>query len=74
LADLTAEMSPDETVAVVTHVSPLKAAVAWVLDVPDTVSWRMFVAPASITRIQTARGRPVLAGFNDVSHLPVPGP
>jgi broad specificity phosphatase PhoE len=72
LGDLTASMSPDETVAVVTHVSPLKASVAWALGVPDHVAWRLFVSPASITRIPTSRGRPVLAGFNDVAHLPVP--
>ncbi len=74
LADLTASMAPGETVAVVTHVSPLKAAVAWALGVDDSVAWRLFVSPASITRIYTARDRPVLAGFNEVAHLPVPGP
>ena len=38
-------------VVVVTHVSPIKAAVAWALGVGDEVAWRMWVAPASITRI-----------------------
>ena len=57
------------TVVVVTHVSPVKAAVAWTLAVDDRVSWRMFVAPASITRIDLGRGRPSLHCFNDVSHL-----
>ena len=59
----------EQDVVVVTHVSPIKAAVAWALGVGDHVSWRMFVAPASITRIAvTARG-PSLHGFNQLDHL-----
>jgi broad specificity phosphatase PhoE len=57
------------SVAVVSHVSPIKAAVAWALGVGDEVTWRMFVAPASITRIEVSRGRPVLRTFNEVAHL-----
>ena len=34
---------------VVTHVSPIKAAVAWALGVGYEITWRMFVAPASVT-------------------------
>jgi broad specificity phosphatase PhoE len=63
------EHGGDETVAVVTHVSPIKAAMAWALDVGDAVTWRLYVAPASITRIElTARG-PVVRSFNEVAHL-----
>lgn len=58
-----------EDTIVVSHVSPVKAAVAWALGVGDEVAWRMFVAPASITRIEHARGRPSLHVFNDVAHL-----
>lgn len=58
-----------ETVVVVSHVSPIKAAVAWALGITDDVTWRLFVSPASITRIDlTARG-PVLHTFNQVTHL-----
>jgi broad specificity phosphatase PhoE len=56
-------------IVVVTHVSPVKAAVAWALGVGDDVAWRMWCAPASITRIGTSRGEPSLHGYNDVSHL-----
>lgn len=59
----------DGLVVVVTHVSPIKAAVAWALAVPDDVAWRMFVAPASITRIEVSGARLSLHGFNDVAHL-----
>jgi probable phosphoglycerate mutase len=58
-------------VIVVSHVSPIKAAVAWALGVDQRVSWRMFVGVGSITRIDlTARG-PVLRSFNETAHLPV---
>lgn len=59
----------DRDVVVVTHVSPVKAAVAWALDVSDHVSWRLWVAPASITRITVGGPTPVLRSFNEVAHL-----
>lgn len=59
------EAAREQTVVVVTHVSPLKAAVAWALGVSDEVSWRMFVAPASICRIDVSRGVPSLHAFGE---------
>lgn len=59
-------------VVVVSHVSPIKAAVAWALDVGDQVTWRMFVAVASITRIAVTERGPVLRSFNEVAHLEQP--
>ena len=56
-------------VVVVTHVSPVKAAVAWALGVGCEVSWRTFVSPASITRIAAGRWGPSLHSFNETSHL-----
>jgi broad specificity phosphatase PhoE len=56
-----------EEVVVVSHVSPIKAAVAWALGVDDTVTWRMYVAPGSVSRISIAGGRRSLHGFNDTS-------
>ncbi|MGE3619423.1 MAG: histidine phosphatase family protein [Acidimicrobiia bacterium] len=58
----------EHDVVVVSHVSPIKAAATWSLGVPIGVSWRLHVAPASITRIATA-GVPRLHGFDDVAHL-----
>jgi broad specificity phosphatase PhoE len=66
------ELSPAAiagTVVAVTHVSPVKAAVAWALGVGDEIAWRAHVSPGSITRIRVGEGGPVLAGFNDVAHL-----
>jgi len=52
-------------VVIVTHVSPLKAAIAWSLGVGDEVAWRMFVEPAAICRIDVGRGIPSLHSFGE---------
>jgi broad specificity phosphatase PhoE len=59
---------------VVTHVSPVKAAVAWALDQGPELAWRTYVAPASITRIGVGRDAdgPTLRTFNETAHLPPP--
>ena len=67
--DELAEFARDHVVVVVTHVSPIKAAVAWAVGGGDEMAWRMFVAPASITRIATSVGAPSLHSFNDCAHL-----
>ena len=64
-----AEEARDRDVVVVTHVSPVKAAVAWALGVGDEVAWRMWVGPASISRIGFAGSSPSLRSFNEVAHL-----
>ena len=56
-------------VVVVTHVSPIKAAVAWALDAGDELAWRMYVGLASITRIGVSERGPLLRSFNEVAHL-----
>lgn len=57
------------TAVAVTHVSPVKAAVAWVLDADDTAAMRMFLGVASITRIDRRPSAPVLVSFNETAHL-----
>jgi broad specificity phosphatase PhoE len=52
-------------IIVVTHVSPVKAATAWALDVGDEVTWRMYVAPGSISRISPRPWGRVLTSFNE---------
>jgi broad specificity phosphatase PhoE len=66
------EEARQSDVVVVTHVSPIKAAVAWALGADDRIVWRMYSAPASITRIGVAGPTPSLHGYNDVAHLPAP--
>lgn len=72
LADLRADAA-GETVVVVSHVSPIKAAVGWALGVGDEVNWRLHLAPASITRIAVGDRGPALHTFNEVAHLDAVG-
>jgi broad specificity phosphatase PhoE len=68
VADLVAEAAGRDVV-VVSHVSPIKAAVAWALGVGDEVSWRLFLGPASITRIGVSTRGVNLVSFNETAHL-----
>jgi broad specificity phosphatase PhoE len=52
-------------IIVVTHVSPVKAAAAWALGVGDEATWRMYVAPGSITRVSPRPWGRVLTSFNE---------
>ena len=67
-----APAAADADVVVVSHVSPIKAAVAWALDADDRIAWRTFVAVASITRIGVTDRGPILRSFNEVAHLEPP--
>lgn len=60
----------DGDVVVVSHVSPIKAAVAWALGAGDELGWRLHLSTASVSTIGLARGRPVLHGFNEVGRPP----
>jgi broad specificity phosphatase PhoE len=64
-----ADEAAERDVVVVSHVSPIKAAVAWALDAGVAVTWHLYPAPASITRISTAGGRRVLQTYNQTAHL-----
>lgn len=68
LDELAAEAAT-ENVVLVTHVLPIKACLAWVLGVGMEVSWRSFVAQASITRITVSGRGPSLLAFNGEAHL-----
>jgi broad specificity phosphatase PhoE len=69
--------SPDARagdVVVVSHVSPIKAAVCWAMGLGDEGSWRLYLATASITRIAWGAGAiPVLQRFNETPWQDVPG-
>lgn len=54
----------DGIVVVVSHVSPIKAAVCWALGLGDEGAWRLHLATASLTRITGGPGGPVLQAFN----------
>jgi len=59
---------PEGAVVVVSHVSPIKAAVAWALGAGDEVAWRLQLANASVTAIEWGPRGPVLVAFN---HRPI---
>jgi len=54
------------TAVVVSHVSPIKSAVAWALGVDVGVSWRTQLDTASISRITLTSRGPVLRSFNEL--------
>jgi broad specificity phosphatase PhoE len=56
-------------VVVVSHVSPIKAAVAWVLEADPTVALRLQLDNGSITTIGWRRGAPVLVSYNVVPEV-----
>jgi broad specificity phosphatase PhoE len=60
----------ESDIAVVSHVSPIKASIAWALDVGPDTSWRTHVATASIHRIAIGPRGPALHSFNETWHLP----
>ena len=70
LDDLVARVE-GRRIVVVTHVSPVKAAVAWALGQGPELAWRTYVAPASITRIGLgdAAAGATLRAFNETAHL-----
>jgi broad specificity phosphatase PhoE len=51
---------PHMEVVVVSHVSPIKAALAWALGTGVEISWRIHLATASVSRIGWGEGRPVV--------------
>jgi broad specificity phosphatase PhoE len=61
------ERARDRSVAVVSHVSPIKAAVGWALGTGIQTSWRSHLSQASITRIDIRRAGPILYTFNETA-------
>jgi broad specificity phosphatase PhoE len=65
LEDLATE-AEQRHIVVVTHATPVKAAMAWALGVDVGIASRSWVDQASVTRIIVRNGRPVLSQFNIV--------
>jgi len=55
----------ERDVVVVSHVSPIKAAIGWALGAGDDVAWRMFVQVGSIARVAIGPWGPSLHAFNE---------
>jgi broad specificity phosphatase PhoE len=58
------EKNTDQHLLIVTHVSPIKAALAWALDVNDSIAWKTRLETASFTQINIDSDTPVLTKFN----------
>ncbi|MFM1752042.1 MAG: hypothetical protein RL119_1004 [Actinomycetota bacterium] len=56
-----------KTAVIVSHVSPIKSAVAWALGVDVGVGWRTQLDTASISRITLTPRGPVLRSFNELA-------
>ena len=59
-----------QNIVVVSHVSPIKAAIGWVLGLPPTAGRRYHLDLASISRISYGPVGPVLRSYNETWHLP----
>ena len=60
------EQARSHDIVVISHVSPIKAAISWCLDGGPLMSWRTYLEPAAICRIGHGRfGRPVLHSWNE---------
>jgi broad specificity phosphatase PhoE len=57
-------------VVVVSHVSPMKSAVAWALGVDIQISFNCHLDHASVCRIAIRGDRPILQTFNETALLP----
>ena len=76
-ADRLAARHPGQTLALVSHVGPIKALVCAALDLPPRGAQRMWLDPASVCVVDWRRddagaGSGMLRVFNSVAHLDPP--
>lgn len=64
-----ADRITDRDIVVVSHVSPIKAAVAWALDTDLQIMFHCHLAQASLCRVGIGRFGPVLHTFNEQASL-----
>lgn len=62
------EAAREQEIVVVTHATPIKAAMAWALGVDVGIVWRSHVDQASITSVIVRGQKPALFSFNVVPH------
>lgn len=61
------ERAASENIVVVSHVSPMKSAVAWALGVDIGISFNCHLDQAAVCRIAIRGDRPVLLTFNETA-------
>jgi len=52
-------------VIAVSHVTPIKAAIAWALQAGPEMTWRMHLSLSSVSRIYERDGSPFVVSFNE---------
>ena len=70
--DACADLQPrmhESNIVVVSHVSPIKSAVAWSLGVTMEIMFHCHLSQASLCRIDSGRFGPVLHSFNEQARL-----
>jgi broad specificity phosphatase PhoE len=63
------ERASRDNIVVVSHVSPMKSAVAWALEVGIGISWNCHLDHASVCRIAFRGRHPLLQTFNEVVEI-----
>jgi broad specificity phosphatase PhoE len=58
------EAAREQDVVVVSHATPIKAAMAWALGVDVGITWRSHIDQASVTKILIRGNGPALNAFN----------
>lgn len=56
-------------VVIVSHVSPIKAAIVWALGADTSLSWRMRLDTAAVSRLAVTADSTSLTSFNETHHL-----
>ncbi|HRE01498.1 MAG TPA: histidine phosphatase family protein [Ilumatobacteraceae bacterium] len=68
------ELARDRTVVVVSHVSPIKAAIGVTLGCDHPIGFRCHLDHASVSRVESRSTGPVLRSFNEVLYHISPEP
>lgn len=63
------EKAKDADIVLVSHMSPIKSIVAWVLGAGPEATWRMSLDRASVCTVSVGPNGPALASFNETGHL-----
>jgi alpha-ribazole phosphatase len=63
------ERASSSNVVVVSHVSPMKSAVAWALGVDIGISWNCHLDHASVCKIDFRGAHPILHTFNETARV-----
>ncbi len=64
-----AEMHPDQTLVLVSHVGPIKAILCAALGLPVSAAFRIFLDPATISVVDWKQPYPVVRLVNSHGHL-----